>query len=130
MMIYVIGYMWENIHELGFIFMWLHIPIYLVQMFFGYGTAFRLTLVGKRDNGIALCGWLILMDLAAFVPGLGLYLWFRHKNIDDDSHLGTTLEKCSATAGTEVVSKAGVCPKCGELSHTRICVICGTTVIL
>ena len=50
----------------------------IVQMFLGYGTAYRLT---KRngDNGVSLYGWIILMSFASMVPGLGIYLWKKHK---------------------------------------------------
>jgi len=59
------------------LFVW-HI-ITLLQVFFGYGTAYRLTRDGG-DNGIFLFGWLFLMSLAALIPGLGFYIW--HKNRD------------------------------------------------
>jgi len=48
-------------------------------MFFGYGTAYRLTRDGG-DNGVALFGWMILMNLVSLIPGLGFFLW--HKNRD------------------------------------------------
>ena len=50
-----------------------------VQMFLGYGTAYRATKKGG-DNGVALFGWLIVYGwLAAMVPGLGWYLWNKSK---------------------------------------------------
>jgi len=52
-----------------------------VQMFFGYGTAYRLTKRGS-DNGVALFGWLFVMGLASVIPGLGIYLWYRYRDID------------------------------------------------
>jgi hypothetical protein len=51
----------------------------MVQSILGYGTAYRLTKKGG-DNGVALFGWMIVMTLASMVPGLGIYLWLRHKN--------------------------------------------------
>jgi len=57
----------------------------IVQSFFGYGTAYRLTKRGS-DNGVALFGWLLVMQLAAFIPGLGIYLWKKYR--DEDSHGG------------------------------------------
>lgn len=50
----------------------------IVQIFLGYGTAYRLTKRGG-DNGVALCGWFIVMTLASYIPGLGIYLWLKHK---------------------------------------------------
>lgn len=50
-----------------------------VQVFFSYGTAYRLTKNGS-DNGVALFGWFILLSLASLVPGLGFYLWYRYRN--------------------------------------------------
>ena len=52
--------------------------VYSVQMFMGYGTAYRMTKRGG-DNGVALFGWMIVFALAASVPGLGIYLWIKNK---------------------------------------------------
>lgn len=52
----------------------------IIQSFFAYGTAYRLTKNGG-DNGIALFGWFFVMSLAAIIPGLGIYLWFRYRDI-------------------------------------------------
>ncbi|MCI8594844.1 MAG: hypothetical protein HFF09_06270 [Oscillospiraceae bacterium] len=54
--------------------------IVIVQTFFAYGTAYRLTKNGG-DNGISLFGWLIVFGLAALIPGLGIYLWLRYREI-------------------------------------------------
>lgn len=51
----------------------------IVQVFFGYGTAYRLTKAGG-DNGVALFGWFFLMSLAAMIPGLGIYLWYKYRD--------------------------------------------------
>ena len=51
-----------------------------VQSLLGIGTAYRLT-KGGGDNGVSLWGWLLLMNLAALVPGLGFALW--NANRDD-----------------------------------------------
>jgi len=53
--------------------------IMIVQMFFGYGTAYRLTKNGG-DNGVSLFGWMIVVSLAALVPGLGIWLWFKYRD--------------------------------------------------
>jgi len=52
-----------------------------VQSLLSYGTAYRLTKRGG-DNGVALFGWFIVMNLASAVPGLGIYLWFKYRDID------------------------------------------------
>lgn len=49
-----------------------------VQMFLGVGTAYRFTKRGG-DNGVALCGWMVLFYIAALVPGLGIYFWMKYR---------------------------------------------------
>lgn len=51
---------------------------YWVQFFMGMGTAYLYTKRGG-DNGVALCGWLLVFGCAATVPGLGIYLWDKAK---------------------------------------------------
>ena len=57
--------------------------LFLVQYIFSYGTAYRLTKKGG-DNGLALFGWMLLLSLASYVPGLGIFLWFKFKKKSDD----------------------------------------------
>jgi len=52
--------------------------VIIVQGFMGIGTAYRLTKMGG-DNGLALWGWMFVMELAAIVPGLGIYLWWKYR---------------------------------------------------
>ena len=52
--------------------------IYMIQVFLGYGSAYRATKNGG-DNGIALFGWLIVYTIAAWIPFLGYYLWKQSK---------------------------------------------------
>lgn len=52
-----------------------------VQAILNYGTAYRLTKNGG-DNGVSLFGWFFLLSFAALVPGLGIYLWYRYKDVD------------------------------------------------
>lgn len=51
-----------------------------VQSILSYGTAYRLTKRGG-DNGVSLFGWFFVMGLASLVPGLGVYLWLKYRNI-------------------------------------------------
>lgn len=51
---------------------------YWVQFFMGIGTAYLYTKRGG-DNGVVLCGWLLVFGCAATVPGLGIYLWDKAK---------------------------------------------------
>lgn len=51
----------------------------VLQMFFGFGTAYRLTRDGG-DNGASLFGWLFAMNLAAIIPGLGFYIWNKYRD--------------------------------------------------
>ncbi len=53
----------------------------IIQEFLAYGTAYRQTKAGG-DNGIALFGWLLLFILASVVPGLGIYLWRKSKELE------------------------------------------------
>ena len=60
----------------------------IIQIFLGYGTAYRRTKNGG-DNGVALFGWFIVFGLAAWIPGLGIYLWKRsldNENNYQDNH--------------------------------------------
>lgn len=52
--------------------------IIAIQGFLLYGTAYRLTKNGG-DNGVALFCWFFLIGLASAIPGLGIYLWMKHK---------------------------------------------------
>jgi len=54
------------------------IALMIVQQILGYGTAYRLTKMGG-DNGISLYGWMLLMGLAAMVPGLGIWLYRKYR---------------------------------------------------
>ena len=54
----------------------------VVQSFFAYGTAYRLTKRGG-DNGVALFGWFFVIGLASAIPGLGIYLWYKYREIDE-----------------------------------------------
>ena len=62
---------------MGFLVILWYLSI-LVQGFFSYGTAYRLTKM-NGDNGISLWGWFIACNLAALVPGLGIYLWYKYR---------------------------------------------------
>jgi len=52
-----------------------------VQVIFNYGTAYRLTKAGG-DNGVSLFGWFLVLSLAAGIPGLGIYLWFKYRDMN------------------------------------------------
>ncbi|MCL2361739.1 MAG: hypothetical protein FWC73_08010 [Defluviitaleaceae bacterium] len=54
------------------------IIITVVQFLLGHWPAFRL-LRQQDNNGLSLFGWLIAMCVAAFVPGLGFFLWHRYR---------------------------------------------------
>jgi len=63
---------------LGFFgFLWY--LIVLIQSLLAYGTAYRLA-KQNGDNGVSLWGWLILMQLAAIIPGLGFYFWKKYQD--------------------------------------------------
>ena len=52
----------------------------IVQSFLAFGTAYRLTKNGG-DNGVSLWGWMLVINLASLIPGLGIYLWFKFRDI-------------------------------------------------
>ena len=58
------------------VYVWYAVTI--IQSFLGIGTAYRKTKYGG-DNGVALWGWMIVFSIAAFIPGLGIYLWNKNK---------------------------------------------------
>ncbi|MDR0273247.1 MAG: hypothetical protein LBI27_08035 [Clostridiales bacterium] len=67
---------------MDYFFVFLYIVWYfitIIQMFFSYGTAYRLTKNGG-DNGIALFGWMFVLSLASMIPFLGIYLWFKYRD--------------------------------------------------
>ena len=59
--------------------LWIWYILVIVQSFLGIGTAYRLTKNGG-DNGVALWGWMLLMNFAALIPGLGIWLWVKYKD--------------------------------------------------
>ena len=54
--------------------------ITIVQSFLSYGTAYRLTRNGG-DNGIALFGWFLAVGIASMIPGLGIWLYVKYKDM-------------------------------------------------
>ncbi len=58
--------------------------VIIVQEFLNYGTAYRLTRNGG-NNGLALFGWMLVLSLAAIIPGLCIYLWFKYRDNNDRS---------------------------------------------
>jgi len=110
-------------------FLWY--AIYLVQVIFSYGTAYRYTKNGS-DNGVALWGWMLLCSLASAIPGLGLYLWYKSR---EDSYNNRNVPKSNTTYGenTYVFEKreeTKKCPLCGEeiIKRQGFCQFCGGNV--
>jgi len=100
--------------------------IFIVQNTLGYGTAYRMTKNGG-NNGVALCGWLFITNLASFIPGLGFYLWYCYRYADDlysPSHTNTAL-----TAIKPLYSNASgwTCKECGSKNviNQTYCGVCG-----
>ncbi len=54
--------------------------IIIVQEFFAFGTAYRMAKT-HGDNGVSLFGWLLVFNLAAIIPGLGIYFWLKYKDL-------------------------------------------------
>ena len=90
-----------------------------IQVFFAYGTAYRLTKNGG-DNGVSLFLWLLVMTLAASIPGLGIYLWYQYR--EDGNPIEHTAQPLSPTAGSWICQNcqtrneenAQFCKNCGK----------------
>jgi len=93
----------------------------VVQVFFSYGTAYRLAKTGG-DNGVSLYGWLLLMSLASLIPGLGIYLWSKYRYLDREAQYNNgqsyitrqpleqkSCSKCAKSYDYDLSS----CPHCG-----------------
>jgi len=78
----------------------------VIQVFLGYGTAYRLTRDGG-DNGISLFGWLFVTSLAAIIPGLGFYLWHKYSdgNESNYSHTGNKPSWITKATDTKTTPK-------------------------
>ncbi|MCL1809816.1 MAG: zinc ribbon domain-containing protein [Clostridiales bacterium] len=121
------------------VFVWY--VVYIVQACFAYGTGYRLAKKGG-DNGISLFGWLFVLQLAAMVPGLGIFLWVNYRDtgkvkveVDDKAWFryedGAPVSQKPAitlAGGSEGVAAAAACPVCGSPHHEgdRFCAQCGT----
>jgi len=57
--------------------------IVVVQCFLNYGTAYRFT-KSSGGSGVDLYGWNKILGLASLVPGLGVYFWFKGKELEED----------------------------------------------
>ena len=135
------------------IYLWYVITV--IQGLFAYGTAYRFTKKGG-DNGVALFGWMLVFGLAAAVPGLGIYLWYRYKDdpyvnrygsytssygsyeksyrpplifplIENDKKAESNEEDNNEAESTEEIIP---CPFCGEqiLREQKFCQYCGGNV--
>jgi hypothetical protein len=65
-----------NVVGMILVFAW--VTIYYIQMFLGFGTAYRLTKRGG-DSGVALFGWLFVFAFVSGIPGLGIFLWCKYR---------------------------------------------------
>ena len=63
---------------MGYLFVLVWYIIEIVQLFLANGTAYRFAKKGG-DNGVSLFGWLIVFRLAALIPGLGFYFWYKYR---------------------------------------------------
>ena len=63
----------------------------VVQSYLGLGTAYRLTKAGG-DNGVSLFGWMIVTNLVATIPGLGIYLWHKYRDGTNNSNKPTIMQ--------------------------------------
>ena len=127
---------------------------YWIQMFFGFGTAYRYTKRGG-DNGIVLFGWLCVFSFSAIVPGLGIYFWYKTRKEEQETkkkkesdtptqpqiiYITQAAPQQTASVGETMASLVAVsveskdpggaelvCPKCGhELpADSKFCEYCG-----
>ena len=103
------------------IFLVLWYIFYFVQLILSYGTAYRLAKAGG-DNGVSLFGWFFVMSLTSAVPGLGIYLWQKYRDIDVETQHNTggsyilkhSLEQRRCTKCTQMYDyDMSSCPHCG-----------------
>ena len=73
-----------------------------MQALLGYGTAYRLTKRGG-DDGVALFGWLFVMNLAAMIPGLGYWLWVNNR--DEVDYQGRPIQRPAPKPPTSTVKR-------------------------
>jgi len=114
--------------------------ITIVQVFFAYGTVYRLTKAGG-DNGVALFGWFLVMQLASLVPGLGIFLWLRYKDSDREIRYvpphsqgtfvpphsqGTFIPPSSQEAPATPPLSATAVPTASQAGAEKTCGDCGT----
>ena len=66
--------------------------MFVVQVYFGYGTVYRLTKAGSRDNGVSAFGWMVVITIASAIPGLGLFLWYKYRDLGNE-YAPTTLRR-------------------------------------
>ena len=127
---------------------------YWVQVFFGFGTAYRYAKRGG-DNGVALFGWFCVFSFSAIVPGLGIYFWDKTRKEEQEakkkkepaataqpqiiyitqaapqevaSAIETEVPSVSASVKSEAPSEPKLaCPKCGHdlPLDSKFCEYCG-----
>lgn len=86
--------------------------VIIVQGIMSYGTAYRLTKNGG-DNGVSLFGWFFVLGFASLIPGLGIYLWLRYRELDCQEE--NIYQQELFDAKRKAISKK-ICSKC-ELSY-------------
>lgn len=108
--------------------------VYLVQIFFSFGTAYRFTKRGG-DNGIALFGWMLLFNFASVVPGLGFYFWWKYRDAKPNPNHTESAnsvvpvgEAAHENASACEEQKVLLCRACGKPlpAEGHFCEHCGT----
>jgi len=107
----------RSLNNMAFLVLWY--ILYFVQVLLSYGTAYRLAKTGG-DNGVSLYGWLFLTHLASLVPGVGIYLWYKYRDLEGPydsglskgSRIPLAQQKCSKCAQSFDYDMSS-CPHCG-----------------
>ena len=99
----------------------------IAQSYLAYGTAYRQT-KANGDNGVALWGWLIVYNLAALIPGLGIYHWKKSRELEELETYDHNEQRLMQQRKEELDKKD--CPFCAEQINKKaaFCEFCGGNV--
>jgi len=93
-----------------FILLYIYFAIVAVQEYFSIGTAYRLTKYEGGD-GVDLWKWGLKLGFASLIPGVGIYIWYKYRNLDD--HIKTPTTRVCIPCGRKYDScKFPTCPEC------------------
>jgi len=96
--------------EVFFVLLYIYVAIVAVQEIFSLGTALRLTKYEGGD-GIDLWKWRFKLGFASLIPGVGIYLWYKYRDLDV-SGTTTTIRICLPCGRKYDSNEFPTCPDC------------------